>query len=587
MASKLTAEEISGKLLTGSFSRSGPSVDRLPDPVADTPMVLTLDEMTAYANNPRTVTNAKYQEIKESIRQRGLDQPPSVTRRPGDTKYTIRNGGNTRLAILRELYTETGEYRFYRHNVLFRPWDSGRGEIIALTGHLAENDLRGALMFIERAVGIENARAIYEAEAGEQISQRELVRRLREDGYPVSQSHISKMQETVRCLLPVIPAALYSGLGKPQIERLLSLRKAGGQTWSTHTEGKAHIPDFEGLFQDVLSLFDGDASEFVYERVQDELISHMQTGTGLTYEQILLTLSENQNQARRSAVIESPVNISPAQPIQSNLPDPNGAEDAGKSTAPTLQPTSTDPEPKSEVPNGSTRPRNIKTDSDWLKPEGGDVVLSEEERAARLAGHVVTPVAITDRVIDMKRQLAALDGENLPDFNANALISIPVQAGGLHPISDVWYIERLIDQPDELRPVIAQLAREIAYLSGIGPDSVVDVPGGLGFLCQEPPQDAELTDLANHALTLLQSISGVYAIALTKETPEQPLDVSEFQFTAALGQLLLGSPRYEDRDAVLEGRMDDACIVKLFRLIRLGRRLVELELGSVREVQTS
>ncbi|WP_341352785.1 ParB family protein, partial [Pseudomonas viridiflava] len=117
---------------------------------------------------------------------RGLDQPPSVTRRPGDTKYTVRNGGNTRLAILRELYTETGEDRFYRHNVLFRPWDSGRGEIIALTGHLAENDLRGALMFIERAVGIENARAIYEADAGEQISQRELVRRVREDGYPVS-----------------------------------------------------------------------------------------------------------------------------------------------------------------------------------------------------------------------------------------------------------------------------------------------------------------------------------------------------------------------------------------------------------------
>jgi hypothetical protein len=187
----------------------------------------------------------------------------------------------------------------------------------------------------------------------------------------------------------------------------------------------------------------------------------------------------------------------------------------------------------------------------------------------------------------MKRQLAALDGEELPDFKANALVSIPVQAGGLHPISDVWYIERITDQPDELRHVIAQLAREVAVICSLHLDTVTEVPGGLGFLCQEPPVDVELTELANNTLTLLQAISGVYAIALTKQTPETPLDVAEFQFTAALGQLLLGSPRYEDRDAVLAGRLDDACIVKLFRLIRLGRRLVELEVMDVDGGQAS
>ncbi|KPC31404.1 Uncharacterized protein ABJ99_4862 [Pseudomonas syringae pv. cilantro] len=58
--------------------------------------------------------------------------------------------------------------------------------------------------------------------------------------------------------------------------------------------------------------------------------------------------------------------------------------------------------------------------------------------------------------------------------------------------------------------------------------------------------DLELTELANNTLTLLQAISGVYAIALNRQTPEAPLDVAEFQFTAALGQLLIGSPRYED-----------------------------------------
>ncbi|ODJ92290.1 chromosome partitioning protein ParB [Pseudomonas viridiflava] len=582
MATKLTAEEISGKLLTGSFSRSGPSVDRLPDPIADTPMVLTLDELSAYERNPRTVANAKYQEIKDSIRVRGLDQPPQVTRRPGEKNFIIRNGGNTRLSILRELYSETGDERFYRISVLFRPWDGERGEIIALTGHLAENDLRGNLMFIERAVGIENARTIYEQEIGESISQRELARRLKADGYPVSQSHISRMQETVRCLLPVIPAALYSGLGKHQVERLLALRKAAAQTWQTHTEGRANVTDFEVLFQDVLSLFDGDASEFVFERVQDELISHMKDGTGLTYEQILLTVNENQTLARRSSVIETPLTL------PSTMQIPTGDDPSPPPGA--LEQTSLPPDspPQSTTIRGTGKstlsaPPTADQKSDLaLPPE-----LSDEDRVARLEGHVVTPVSTTERVLEMKRQVAALDGEELPDFKANALVSIPVQAGGLHPISDVWYIERIIDQPDELRHVIAQLAHEVALICGLNLDTVAEVPGGLGFLCQEPPVDIELTELANNTLTLLQAISGVYAIALTKQTPETPLDVAEFQFTAALGHLLLGSPRYEDRDAVLEGRMDDACIVKLFRLIRLGRRLVELELGRVREVQTS
>ncbi|WP_413788859.1 ParB family protein [Pseudomonas syringae] len=486
-------------------------------------------------------------------------------------KFIIRNGGNTRLSILRELYSETGDERFFRISVLFRPWDGERGEIIALTGHLAENDLRGNLMFIERAVGIENARTIYEQETGESISQRELAKRLKADGYPVSQSHISRMQETIRCLLPVIPAALYSGLGKHQIERLLALRKAAAQAWQTHTEDKANVTDFEMLYQDVLSMFDGDASEFVCERVQDELISHMRDGTGLTYEQILLNVNENQTLARRSSVIETPLTLT-APP---QLPPDSGSRPLPGELEQNAQPPESKPQSPTTRTTGqrtlSAPPADQKTD---LAPQ---TELSDEERMERLEGHVVTPVSTTDRVFEIKRQVAALDGEELPDFKANALVSIPVQAGGLHPISDVWYIERIMDQPDELRHVIAQLAREVAVTSGLNLDTVTEVPGGLGFLCQEPAVDIELTELANNTLTLLQAISGIYAIALTKQTPEAPLDVAEFQFTAALGQLLMGNPRYEDSDAVLTGRLDDACIVKLFRLIRLGRRLVELE----------
>ena len=104
-------------------------------------MVVTLDQLRPYDHDPRMKRNPAYEEIKASIRERGLDAAPAITRRPGEDHYIIRNGGNTRLAILRELWSETKEERFFRISCLFRPWPE-RGEIVALTGHLAENELR-------------------------------------------------------------------------------------------------------------------------------------------------------------------------------------------------------------------------------------------------------------------------------------------------------------------------------------------------------------------------------------------------------------------------------------------------------------
>ena len=219
------------KLMQPAFEHKAPTAERLSDPVVDTPMLLSLDEVLPYDSNPRTTRNPKYAEIKESIRQRGLDTPPPVTRKPGEDKFRIRNGGNTRLAILNELYRETGDEKYFRFHCLFRPWDEMRGEIISLTGHLAENDLQGQLKFIERAIGVDKAKTLYEAELGEPISQRELARRLATDGYPVSQPHISRMQDALRYLLPAVPGLLYSGLGFERVTKLLGLRKSALACW--------------------------------------------------------------------------------------------------------------------------------------------------------------------------------------------------------------------------------------------------------------------------------------------------------------------------------------------------------------------
>ena len=124
----------------------------------------------------------------------------------------------------------------FRISCLFRPWPA-RGEIVALTGHLAENELRGGLTFIERALGVEKAREFYEAESS--TSQSELARRLGADGFPVQQSHISRMADAVRYLLPAIPTVLYGGLGRHQVERLSVMRKASERTWEQYAKGRS------------------------------------------------------------------------------------------------------------------------------------------------------------------------------------------------------------------------------------------------------------------------------------------------------------------------------------------------------------
>jgi ParB family protein of integrating conjugative element (PFGI_1 class) len=280
---------LTDKLLADGFARTGPVATALSDPIADTPMLLNLDQLAAYELDPRLTRNPKYDEIKASIRERGLDSPPTVTRRHGHEKYIIRNGGNTRLAILRELWSETKDERFYRIACLFKPW---RNEITALTGHLSENELRGGLTFIERALGVEKARELYEQEGGKPLSQSELARRLAADGFPVPQPHISRMQEAVAYLLPAIPTALYGGLGRPQIEKLTALRNAAQRLWDQRSGGLPLADDFPSLFHEVLSGFDAPSGSFSIQRVLDELVGRMAETFDADYDTLALALSD-------------------------------------------------------------------------------------------------------------------------------------------------------------------------------------------------------------------------------------------------------------------------------------------------------
>jgi ParB family protein of integrating conjugative element (PFGI_1 class) len=306
---ELTPEDMSAKLMAPGFERSSPIATVLSDPIADTPMMVTLDQLRPYEHDPRVMRNPAYDEIKASIRERGLDAPPTITRRPGEAHYIIRNGGNTRLAVLRELWSETREERFFRIPCLFKPWPPVRGEIVALTGHLAENELRGNLTFIERALGVEKAREFYEQEVGQALSQSELARRLSADGFAVPQPHISRMQDTVRYLLPAIPSVLYGGLGRHQVERLAALRKASERTWEQRTIGKSPAVDFDTLFQDVLIQFDSQPQDFSLQRVRDELVGQMADLLEADYDALSLAIDDGET--RQRALTSEPTRADP------------------------------------------------------------------------------------------------------------------------------------------------------------------------------------------------------------------------------------------------------------------------------------
>lgn len=260
-------------------------------PTSEMPMVLTLDEVAPNPDNPRTTRNPKYEEIRESIRTRGLDTVPKVTKNPDipGAPYIFSDGGNTRYAILRELFAETQDERFYRFHVLFKPWP---GRLECLVGHLAENDVRGDLTFIDKALGIKKARAIHEEMLGRTVTLRELSDLLGRQGYPIHNSLISRMEHTVEYLYPYIPQLLASGLGNHQITQLLSLRSCVEKVWKQYSAETATDTGVNNVFGDVCRQFDA-PDLYSFEMFRDELIGSLIKALphpSLNYERWLIEL---------------------------------------------------------------------------------------------------------------------------------------------------------------------------------------------------------------------------------------------------------------------------------------------------------
>ncbi|EIV8816263.1 ParB family protein [Escherichia coli] len=241
-------------------------------------MPVALNQLRAFDLNPPLTKNPEYDEIKESIRNRGLDYPPQITQRPGESFYIIANGGNTRLAILDELWLETHDKKYCNIVCHFWKWHTDwsieQGNLHCLLGHLVENDKRGSLTFIERALGVQSAINLYQSIRGS--SQRDLVQMLCQAGYPVSTTKLSIISATITFLLPYIPEALYGGLSRRIIDKLLALRSNTLKFWDNFCqtlppEKEQQLPLFDDIFAMALTPFNEPMTGFSLEHIQDEL----------------------------------------------------------------------------------------------------------------------------------------------------------------------------------------------------------------------------------------------------------------------------------------------------------------------------
>lgn len=537
-------------------------------PVSEMPLILTLDEVNPNPDNPRTTRNPKYDDIKVSIRTRGLDTVPKVTRDPErpELGYFFSDGGNTRYEILSELWQETGEERFYRISCMFKPWP---GRLSCVIGHLAENEVRGDLTFIEKAFGIKQARTLFEEQLGKTVSLRELSTLLGESGYPVHNSNISRMEDTIQYLYPYIPRLLESGLGRPQIQLLLALRGNADKTWQRFIIDVEATCTFDTVFGAVCSHFD-DPEIYSLDMFRDELIGALINALPhplLNYDRWLLELDPKEQNRRKHL----------GEPTLTTELSGKGNTVALAELAPALQQEDTGAQTEPEVLGGGA---SLVLDSALLESTGNSDDESQGSQDEE------TPVTQTEPSVETQPDLygapsvlsgdieTVLDGENdtvneyplpgthepiaphsntetQPKQSVTPAEEVPFAEVGLEPVSSIWAISALQDDIEHLQVITFRLAFELAEVAGC-----------------EAEIKADKADLqsAGYALTAERpSRFTALLLALAGNNPDGA-------GTSSLNEALIGSENPADWPL-----LDDIHAVKLMRLIRVLRRLRELQ----------
>jgi ParB family protein of integrating conjugative element (PFGI_1 class) len=244
---------VAESLSVGNPGNNARSLPAQAGPGVECQIELGIEEIRPYEHNPRRAKNAKFEDIKESIRASGLRTPITVTQRPGEAHYIVEAGGNTRLLALRQLWAETKNLRFRRLQVLYRPWHSERH---VLTAHLIENEQRGDMSFWDRATGIVALKARLEAEQGRVLTIRPLEDALHGLGLAVNTATLALYlyaTDRLRVLGDAVPDL--AGLDVKTLQPRLNALRRHAQAQAGIDEATLYAEVFEPVFRAVAGSF--------------------------------------------------------------------------------------------------------------------------------------------------------------------------------------------------------------------------------------------------------------------------------------------------------------------------------------------
>lgn len=241
-----------------------------PDPSVTTRIKVNLDQVVPFGGNPRKSRNPLYEKIKDSIRNAGLQDPPNVTRADPSQPYMISDGGNTRLQILRELWEETGDRKFFEFHCNFQPYTD---YLDILIKHVRENDMRGSMFLIDRGLAALEIKQLLETRENTKYSNSALARELKLIGWSLDDRTLGLAIYSAVNLLPHIPKALWAGLGQDSVQKLRKLVEDCSVFWMNLPEHKEDQEtskmEFDVLWQTVFS--DEDDEDLSIPDLQDAL----------------------------------------------------------------------------------------------------------------------------------------------------------------------------------------------------------------------------------------------------------------------------------------------------------------------------
>lgn len=516
-------------------------------------ITVTLDKLRPYEHNPRKTRNPNFEMIKESIRRRGLDHKPNITRRPGEDFYIIADGGNTRIQALKELFTETKDPKFWSISCEYKPWqgdsaDSVEAELNILIGHLIENDTRADLSFIEKALGILQAKEYYEKKLGKSLSSRELSTELEKDGYIIHYTLIAKMERCVTHLYPHIPDVLFKGLGHTQIDKLLAIRNNADEVW--HHYHLEMDTSFNNVWASSLSSCNED-SPFQVRDFQDKLITQMaDLLEGKTsYESLYLEIDLDERKFKKIAAkqheIENNVEHSLEQithhqetvktkPIATSTSKPSDKNSLIKEDSALIPTTPSSSEGNEDIESSGELTSNV---MDVFNNAQTSIVNTSENTETELLTQISQDFGLTPgmSIQEQREKRAAENG-------------LSFACCGRQPVEDIWQIYPARNYRSEAY----SLALDIAETANINELVEHVVKNPVDYSYRMKPNDSSLSDYASFIYQLLSML--------------QTHDFSQSVHCNLNSHFLF--------DIQQSGTgIDDITLVKIFRLIRVVRHL--------------